>query len=49
MLMNSGANIVDFFLILTKCHEYLSQFNNSATWVNGSLRLTLRLLNGRQN
>ena len=31
MLMNSGANIVDFFLILTKCHEYLSHFNTSAT------------------
>ena len=31
MLMNSGANIVDFFLILTNCHEYLSQFNTFAT------------------
>ena len=41
MLMNSGANIVDFFCILTKCHEYLSQFNTFAIWVKSSLRLTL--------
>ena len=49
MLTNLGANIVDFFRILTKCHEYLSQFNTFATWLNGSLRLTLTMLNSRQN
>jgi hypothetical protein len=41
----SSAKISAFFHKLTKCRQYLSQFNNSLNTLNGHLRLTLQFLN----
>ena len=40
-----GAKIGAKIRLLTKCREYLSQFNNSEETLNGHLRLTLQILN----
>ena len=40
-----GAKIGAKFGLLTKCREYLSQFNNFAKTLKGHLGVTLQILN----